>query len=58
MENTTYYYLENPDGGLVVDQYYMDNHFDPELQRIIIQGTKQQIEDFIYWLYVYNADIM
>ena len=56
MENEIYYYLENPDGGLVVDQYYMDNHFDPELQRIIAQGTKQQIEDYIYWLY--NTDII
>ena len=51
-----YYYLEDVDGGLIVDQYYMDNHFDPELQTVIMQGTAQQIDDYMEWLC--NTDII
>ena len=51
-----YYYLEDIDGGLVVDLYYMDNYFDPELQRIIMQGTLKEIDAFIN--FPRNTDII
>ena len=51
-----YYYIQDVDGTMVVDQFYMDNHFDPETQRVLMQGTAKQVQDYLNWLY--NTDII
>ncbi len=44
------YYLSDIDGGFLVDQYYMDNYFDPDTDTVIMCGTKEEVEEHIEWL--------
>ena len=38
-----YYYLEDVDGGFIVDQNYMDNDYDENTEEIIMVGTKEEL---------------
>ena len=51
-----YFYIEDVDGGLVVDEYYMNTKFDNADQKLMFVGTAEDVENYIYWLC--NTDII
>ena len=48
--DTKYYYLEDCNGGFIVDQDYMENNFDAHCEKLIFNGTMEEIEEYINWL--------
>ncbi len=45
-----YYYIEDFTGGFIVDEYYMENNFDPKYETFMFNGSIEEIEDYIKWL--------
>ena len=50
MDNTIFFYLEDCNGGFIVDEEYMENNFDPHYEKLIFNGTMEEIERYINWL--------
>ena len=45
-----YFYLEDCDGGFVVDEEYMNETFDNVNQKLICVGTLEEITNYMNWL--------
>ena len=45
-----YFYLEDCNGGFIVDADYMEDSFDSEYETIICTGTLKEIEEYIGFL--------
>ncbi len=45
-----YFYIEDCNGGFIVDQDYMENNFDAHCEKLIFNGTMEEIEEYINWL--------
>lgn len=48
--NKLYFYIEDCDGGQVVDEVYMNTKFNNVEQKLMFVGTKEDIDNYINWL--------
>ena len=45
-----YYYLEDANGGFIVDEDYMRDEYDSHYETLVFNGTMEEIEEYIKWL--------
>ena len=48
--NKLYFYIEDINGGFIVDEDYINNDFDNVNQKLLCVGSLEDIENHIKWL--------